>query len=434
MKLAVIGTGYVGLVSGACFAELGWDVTCVDNDAGKIEKLHRGEIPIFEPGLTRLVQNNVEDGRLHFTTQLADIVPQADVVFIAVGTPHHDNTGGADLTYVYQVAEQIAPLLKAGVVVVTKSTVPVGTGDAIHAIISKHTTRDFHVASNPEFLREGCAVKDFLEPDRVLIGVSSTAAQKVLERLYKPLTDNQVPLLTVDIRTAELCKYAANAFLATKISFINEIADVCEKLGADIEGVANGMGLDKRIGRNYLSPGPGFGGSCFPKDTLALRKMARDANATSQVVEAVIASNDARQDSLLARVERFAGAVKGKRVAVLGLAFKANTDDIRYSPALTLLPALKKAGADIFAYDPQALTATRKQLGDNAAHWCERREQALDKADIAVILTEWNEFRTISPAQFKQAMQGDVIVDFRNLFDPATMRDAGLRYYSVGRK
>lgn len=435
MKLAVIGTGYVGLVSGACFAELGWQVTCVDTDAAKIARLEAGEIPIFEPGLERVVRQNVSEKRLDFSTDTAAIVPSADMVFIAVGTPHHDNTGGADLRYVYQVARDVAPHLKPGAVVVTKSTVPVGTGDAIHAIIAEHCPHaDFSVASNPEFLREGCAVKDFLEPDRVLIGVQNPHARKMLERLYKPLTDQHVPLLAVALRTAELCKYAANAFLATKISFINEIADVCEALGADIEGVAEGMGLDKRIGRNYLSPGPGFGGSCFPKDTLALRKMARDVHVPSRVVEAVIDSNDVRQNSLLARVERAYGKpLKGATVAVLGLAFKANTDDIRYSPALVLLPALVQAGAVVQAYDPEALEATKNALSGLNVQWSESKEVALKAADIAVVLTEWNAFRIMDASEFTRAMRGKIVVDFRNLYDAQTLRDAGLEYYSIGR-
>lgn len=436
IKLHIIGTGYVGLVTGVCLAELGHHVTCVDVDEAKISNLKKGKVPIFEPGLEVMIPRLRDSGRLHFTNDISSGLKESEAVFIAVGTPAGEEEGAADLRYVYEVAESLADTLPDNMVVVTKSTVPVGTGDQISRIISKSNPRlAFHIASNPEFLREGCAVKDFLEPDRIIIGTESDHARAVMTRVYEPLTNRGVNLLFTDIRTSELTKYAANAFLATKIAFINEMADMCERVGADIEDVANGMGMDHRIGRNYLSPGPGFGGSCFPKDTLALRKMAKDFNVGMQLVHSVITSNDQRKVRLIDKVKKATGSdLKGKHVAVLGLAFKANTDDTRYSPALVLIEQLEQAGAVVHAYDPEAMEHTKRHFTSKKVKYVSHVEKALKGADVAVVVTEWDEFKYLPLSTFKHQMKTPVVVDFRNLFRSDEMKAAGISYHSVGRK
>jgi UDPglucose 6-dehydrogenase len=439
MQLTVIGTGYVGLVSGTCFAELGHHVTCIDTDAKKIEALHKGIIPIYEPGLEDLVKRHSKSGRLKFTTDAKSVVPNADAVFIAVGTPPDGDEGGADLQYVYAVAKELAGMATDGTVIITKSTVPVGTGDTIKRIIKETNPQlQAHVASNPEFLREGCAVKDFLEPDRVVVGTESLQAKSIMAQLYEPLTNQGVKILFSDIRTAELTKYAANAFLATKIAFINEIADLCEKCGANIEEVAAGMGMDHRIGRNYLSPGPGFGGSCFPKDTLALRKISRDAGAPSKVVDAVIESNLTRKKAMAEKIFALLGGkeqAKGKKVAFLGLAFKANTDDMRHSPTLYIIPKLVEAGMEIHAYDPAAMEQCQKEIAPSAnMHYVKSAEEAYRNADIVVVATEWEEFRNLDWQAVKQIVKSPRLLDLRNLLKPEEMRDLGFTYSSIGRE
>lgn len=439
MQIAVIGTGYVGLVSGACFAELGHNVVCVDKQKFKVDALKKGRIPIYEPDLEKVVLTNVKEKRLSFTTRMADAVKKADIVFLAVGTPTDPKDGSADLRYIFAAAEELAPVLSKGAVVVTKSTVPVGTAKKIRQkVFSVRGKRDVYIASNPEFLREGCAVKDFLEPDRVIIGVSSKAAEKKLKQVYRPLTSRGVTLIATSTSTAELTKYAANGFLATKIAFINEMADLCEKTGADVEVLAKGMGLDPRIGRTYLKPGPGFGGSCFPKDTLALQHIARTYDASADIVSAVIESNDARKVAMADKViEACGGSVKGMKVAVLGLAFKANTDDMRESAALDIVPGLLKAGAELRLYDPEAMEQAKQmlKLGKSAkAKWAADAYAALAGADAAVIVTEWNLFASLSLKRLKKAMKRPLVVDLRNLFDRGVMKAEGIEYHSIGRK
>ncbi len=435
LRLVVIGTGYVGLVSGACFAEIGHHVTCIDNNREKVELLNGGGIPIYEPGLQELVTRQREACRIEFTTDLAKNIKNADAVFIAVGTPTGRVEGEADLQYVFAVAEELADIISDDTVIVTKSTVPVGTGDKIREIIaSKRPDVSFHMTSNPEFLREGCAVMDFLEPDRVVVGVDSDKARAVMGRIYEPMTNQGVNILYTDIRTSELTKYAANAFLATKIAFINEMADMCEAVGGNIEDVANGMGMDHRIGRNYLSPGPGFGGSCFPKDTLALRKMGFDLDVALNVVNAVIDANDARKRAMAHKViAALKGDIQGKTIALLGLAFKANTDDTRYSPALVVAEELRRAGASIQAYDPEASDQAKEVLGVDNITYVASLQDALKSADAAVIATEWDVFRALSPQEFREQLKHPVVVDLRNLYRPADMKEIGLEYYSIGR-
>ncbi len=438
MRIAMVGAGYVGLVSGACFAEFGVDVCIVDTDAAKVAALREGRIPIYEPGLDKLVLENARDGRLSFTTSLDEAVHGADAVFLAVGTPSRRGDGHADLTYVFAAAEQVAKAAQGPVVLVTKSTVPVGTGAKVKALVG--ATRpdvDIAVASNPEFLREGNAIGDFMRPDRVVIGVEQGAsgerALAVLRRLYRPLYLFETPIVATSIETAELIKYAANAFLATKITFINEMADLCEKVGADVHDVARGIGLDGRIGRKFLHPGPGYGGSCFPKDTLALARTAQDYGAPVRLVETTIAVNDARKEQMAARVvAACGGSVQGKVVAVLGLAFKPETDDMRDSPALVLVPNLVAAGATVRAFDPAAAENARPLL-PAAVHYATSALDAAQGADAVVLLTEWNEFRALPPERLKAAMRGDVLQDLRNVYDPEAMRAAGFRYGSIGR-
>ncbi|APE26979.1 UDP-glucose dehydrogenase family protein [Aurantiacibacter gangjinensis] len=434
MRIVMIGTGYVGLVSGACFADFGHDVVCVDKDQSKIDALLRGEIPIFEPGLDELVAKNVEAGRLSFTLDLPEALPGADAVFIAVGTPSRRGDGHADLSYVYAAAREMAPLLPDGVVVVDKSTVPVGTGDEVERIIREEAPDlQFSVASNPEFLREGAAIDDFKRPDRVVIGVNDEHAEAVLEEIYRPLTRNESPLIAMSRRGAELTKYAANAFLATKIGFINEIADLCEKVGADVRDVAKGIGLDTRIGNRFLMPGPGYGGSCFPKDTLALLKTGQDYEAPLRIVESVVQSNDQRKRSMGRKVIQALGGGEqhGKTVAVLGLTFKANTDDMRDSPAISIVQALQDAGIAVKAYDPEGMEQAKKVI-DNVTY-CDGPYDALDGADAAVIVTEWDTFRALDLDRVKSLLKAPILVDLRNLYSRHDVEKHGFTYVGVGR-
>ncbi len=433
MRITMIGSGYVGLVSGACFSEFGIHVTCVDKDSAKIDRLNAGEIPIFEPGLEKLVADNRAAGRLIFTTDLAAAVRGADAVFIAVGTPSRRGDGHADLSYVHAAAEEIAEAIDGYTVIVTKSTVPVGTGREVARIIAKtRPAGDFDVVSNPEFLREGSAIGDFMRPDRVIIGTESERARAVMRRLYRPLFLIETPILFTSLETAELTKYAANSFLATKITFINEIADLCEKLGADVHDVARGIGLDGRIGAKFLHPGPGYGGSCFPKDTLALVRTAADAGAPARIVEAVVDINDRRKKGMAARILRACGgSVSGKTIAVLGLTFKPNTDDMRDAPSLDIVPALQAAGATVRAYDPEGMGEARKLLRD--VTWCDDAYEAMDGADAVTIVTEWNEFRLLDLERAKGLLRRPVMVDLRNIYRPDEMLAAGFRYLSIGR-
>lgn len=435
MRIAMIGTGYVGLVTGACLSEFGVDVVCVDKDAGKIAGLKKGEIPIYEPGLDKLVETNMRAGRLSFTTDLKEAVKGADAVFIAVGTPSRRGDGHADLTYVYAAAEEVAHALDPDhpVVIVTKSTVPVGTGAEVERVVRKaRPDVDFDIASNPEFLREGAAINDFMRPDRVVIGVRNDRAREVMRQIYRPLFLIETPILFTTVETSELIKYAANTFLATKITFINEIADLCEKLGTDVHDVARGIGLDGRIGRKFLHPGPGYGGSCFPKDTLALVRTAQEAGAPLKIIETVVAINDARKEAMAHRVIAAAGgSVKGKTIAVLGLTFKPNTDDMRDSPSLVIVPALQAAGAVIRVFDPAGMHEARKHF--DGVIWCDTAYECLGGADLLTIVTEWNEFRSLDLKRVKQLMRDPVIVDMRNVYEPAAMAQAGFRYTSIGR-
>ncbi len=433
MRVAMIGTGYVGLVSGACFADFGHVVTCVDKDASKIERLNRGEIPIFEPGLDNLVAKNVREERLFFTTQAREAIRGAEAVFIAVGTPSRRGDGHADLSYVYAAAEEIADLIDGFTVIVTKSTVPVGTGDEVEAIIrNRQPQADFAVVSNPEFLREGAAIKDFKIPDRVVVGTDDERARDVMRELYRPLFLNETPILFTSRRTSELIKYAANAFLAVKITFINEIADLCEAVGANVQEVSRGIGLDGRIGAKFLHAGPGYGGSCFPKDTLALTKTANDCGSPVRIVDTVVEVNDSRKKAMAGKIIRaMGGDVSGRTIAVLGLAFKPNTDDMRDAPSLDIVPALVEAGAQVKGYDPEAMHEARRLLTDMA--FCDTPWAAIEGADALVIITEWDQFRALDLQRVKSAMAGDVVVDLRNIYDPADMTARGFAYTSVGR-
>ncbi len=433
MHVAMIGTGYVGLVSGVCFSEFGVDVVCVDKDENKIERLNRGEVPIFEPGLDDLLAKNVRAGRLSFSTDLADAVKKADAVFIAVGTPSRRGDGHADLSYVYAAAEEIAAAMDGYTVVITKSTVPVGTGNEVENIIKKvRLDAEFNVVSNPEFLREGSAINDFMRPDRVVIGTRSERAQEVMRQLYRPLYLSETPILFTTRRTAALIKYAANAFLATKISFINEIADLCEKVGTDVQDVAKGIGLDGRIGNKFLHAGPGYGGSCFPKDTLALVRTAQDAGSPLRLIETVADYNNQRKRSMADRIVAACnGSVDGKTIAVLGVAFKPNTDDMRDSPSLDIIPLLQKAGATVRAYDPEAMTEAKTLLEN--VEWRENAYDTMDNADAMVIVTEWNEFRALDLERVKSLLKTPVLVDLRNIYKPNEMAEAGFHYISIGR-
>ncbi|HEY8566410.1 MAG TPA: UDP-glucose/GDP-mannose dehydrogenase family protein [Beijerinckiaceae bacterium] len=433
MRVAMIGSGYVGLVSGACFADFGHTVCCVDKDPRKIEALRRGEIPIFEPGLPELVATNVKAGRLTFAEDLTEAVADAEAVFIAVGTPSRRGDGHADLSYVHQAAREIAAALRGYTVVVTKSTVPVGTGDEVERIIREtRPEADFAVVSNPEFLREGAAIADFKRPDRIVIGADDERARDVMTELYRPLYLNQAPILVTSRRTAELTKYAANAFLATKITFINEIADLCEQVGANVQEVARGIGLDNRIGSKFLHAGPGYGGSCFPKDTLALIKTAQDHGAPIRIVETVAAVNDQRKRAMARKVvQALDGSVRGKTVAVLGLTFKPNTDDMRDAPSLAIITALLDGGATVRAFDPEGMEQARTVL--DGVDYALDPYACAEGADALVIVTEWDAFRALDLDRIKAAMRNAVLVDLRNIYRPDDIARRGFAYVSVGR-
>ena len=433
MRVTMIGTGYVGLVSGACFADFGHDVVCVDKDASKIETLNSGGIPIYEPGLDLLVERNVREKRLSFTLDLEEAVRTADAVFIAVGTPSRRGDGYADLSYVYAAAKEVAEVMDGYTVVVTKSTVPVGTGDEVERIIREtRPDADFAVVSNPEFLREGAAIEDFKRPDRVVVGTDDERARTLMRDLYRPLFLNETPIVFTSRRTSELIKYAANAFLAMKITFINEIADLCERVGANVQEVARGVGLDNRIGGKFLHAGPGYGGSCFPKDTLALTRTAQDAGSPLRLIETVVNVNDTRKRAMAGKViEACGGDVAGKTVAVLGVTFKPNTDDMRDAPSLEIIPALQAAGAKVRAFDPAGTVEAEKLLDNvefvSGPYFC------AENADVLVIITEWNEFRALDFNRLKQTMKQPVLVDLRNIYTLDEARNAGFEYTSVGR-
>ena len=434
MRIAMIGTGYVGLVSGACFSDFGHSVVCVDKDAGKIDRLHQNIMPIYEPGLDTLVASNVKAGRLSFTTDLAEGVKDADAVFIAVGTPSRRGDGHADLSYVYAAAEEIAAALTKPAVIVTKSTVPVGTGDEVERIIARIAPdKGITVVSNPEFLREGAAIEDFKRPDRVVVGVEDEASAEVMREIYRPLSLNQAaPVLFVGRRTSELIKYAANAFLAVKITFINEIADLCEQVGADVQQVARGIGMDNRIGPKFLHAGPGYGGSCFPKDTLALMKTAADNDTPVRIVEATVQVNDARKRAMGRKViKAMGGDVRDKKIALLGLTFKPNTDDMRDAPSISIVQALEDAGAKVHAYDPEGEEQARPLLPN--VTFCTGPYEAADGADALVIVTEWDEFRALDLKRMKTILNQPLLVDLRNIYPPQLARDAGLEIVSVGK-
>src|SRR6516225_10720510 len=432
MRVTMIGAGYVGLVSGACFADFGHQVTCIDKDAGKIAALNLGEIPIFEPGLSELVESNVRQGRLEFATE-ASRIGEAEAIFIAVGTPSRRGDGHADLSFVYQAVREIAPLLNSAAVVITKSTVPVGTGDEIENILrEKRPDAKIQVASNPEFLREGAAIQDFKHPDRIVVGTDDDHAREVLAEIYRPLYLNTRPIIYVNRRTAELIKYASNAFLATKITFINEIADLCEQVDADVQEVARGMGLDNRIGAKFLHAGPGFGGSCFPKDTNALIKTAHDHGVPMRLVETVSAVNEQRKRGMARKVvQALGGSVRGKIIAVLGLTFKPNTDDTRDSPAIPLITALHDLGATVRGYDPAGMELAKPLLPD--VQYCQSPYSAAEDADAVVIATEWEQFRALDLSRLKAVMAQPVIVDLRNIYRADEMRRAAFRYVPIGR-
>lgn len=433
MRIAMIGTGYVGLVSGACFADFGHDVTCVDKDERKIAALHRGEIPIYEPGLDELVATNVKAKRLDFTTDLSKPVADADAVFIAVGTPSRRGDGHADLSYVYAAAREIAQSLSGFTVVVTKSTVPIGTGDEVERIIREaNPNTDVVVASNPEFLREGAAIRDFKFPDRIVVGTSDERGRKVMGDIYRPLSLNQAPLMFTERRTAEMIKYAANAFLATKITFINEIADLSEKAGANVQEVARGIGLDNRIGTKFLHAGPGFGGSCFPKDTKALIKIAQDHDVSLRIVESVLAVNENRKRAMARKVSQaLGGSLRGKTIAVLGLTFKPDTDDMRDAPSIPLVTGLIDMGATVKAFDPVGMEQARSELP--SITYCEDTYSCAQGADALVIVTEWVQFRALDLDRLKTVMAKPVVIDLRNIYRPEDMEAAGFTYDSVGR-
>ncbi len=433
MKVAVVGTGYVGLVVGACFAETGSEVTCVDVDAGKIERLTRNVIPIFEPGLAEVVERNQREGRLAFTTDLAEAVTDAAAIFIAVGTPP-DEDGSADLTHVLAVASGIGAHLAADAVVVTKSTVPVGTAERVRAAVASRSTVPFHVCSNPEFLKEGAAVEDSMRPDRVVVGADSQRTRDVMTELYAPFVRTGKPILFMDIPSAELTKYAANAMLATRITFMNEIANLCEKVGASVDAVRSGVGSDARIGPSFLFPGPGYGGSCFPKDVQALDRLADEVGSPMRVVSAVHAANEFQKTRLFTLTEAaLGGSTTGRRIAVWGLAFKPQTDDMRESPALVLIEMLRAAGAHVVAHDPAAMTEARRRLGD-AIEFADTAYAALAGADALVIVTDWNEYRHPNLDRMRTALRTPIVIDGRNLYDPARMARLGFTYRSIGRR
>ena len=433
MQIAMIGSGYVGLVSGACLADFGHSVTCIDKDAAKIEQLRQGVMPIFEPGLGELVAKNMREGRLSFSDDLRDCVGEAEAVFIAVGTPSRRGDGHADLSYVYAAAREIAHSLKKFTVIVTKSTVPVGTGDEVERVMKEaNPEAEFTVASNPEFLREGAAITDFKHPDRIVVGIEDERARSVMMEIYRPLYLNQAPIQFVGRRTSELIKYAANAFLATKITFINEIADLCEQVGANVQDVARGIGLDNRIGAKFLHAGPGYGGSCFPKDTTALVKTAQDHGAPLRIVETVVGVNEARKQAMAKKVIlACGGSVAGKTIAVLGLAFKPNTDDMREAPSIAIIQTLEAEGANIRAYDPESMSHAREILTD--VTYTDNAYACATGADALVIVTEWEAFRALDLGRIIAGLKAPVIVDLRNIYRPEEMARRGVRYSSVGR-
>ncbi|CAK8721357.1 MAG: UDP-glucose dehydrogenase [Candidatus Electronema aureum] len=436
MKIAIIGTGYVGLVTGTCFAEFGHDVVCVDKIDEKIERLRQGKIPIYEPGLDVMVAKNVAEGRLQFTTKLEEAVPEAEAVFIAVGTPSSRRGDGyADLSYIYAAAKEIASCLRDYTVIIDKSTVPVGTARQVARIIREANPQaDFDVASNPEFLREGAAIADFMRPDRVVIGVDSERSEQLLREIYKPLFLRETPIVSTSIETAELTKYAANAFLAVKISFINEIASVCEAVGADVAALAKGIGMDGRIGSKFLHPGPGYGGSCFPKDTLALMRLVQEYGESLRIVEAAVEVNSAQKARMVKKIrDAMGGSEAGKTIAVLGLTFKPETDDMRDAPAITILPALLEKGAKIYAHDPKGMDEARKYLPEGI-EYAENAYAACEGADAVVLMTEWNQYRALDMDRIKKAMNEPVFIDLRNVYEPTVMKAAGFRYIGVGRK
>ncbi len=437
MKICIVGTGYVGLVSGTCFAEFGVQVVCIDKDEKKIKNLKKGLIPIYEPGLDDLVKKNINQGRLKFDTNLRPYVNNSDAIFIAVGTPSRRGDGHADLRYVFSVAEEISESINNYSVIVTKSTVPVGTGKKVRDIIKKKNKNvEFDVASNPEFLREGSAINDFMRPDRVVIGCESEKAKKILSELYRPLYLLETPILFTRRETAELIKYAANAFLATKITFINEISDLCEKVGANVSDVSTGMGLDGRIGKKFLHPGPGYGGSCFPKDTLALVKTAKDYRSELNLVQEVVKSNKNRKKNIYKRVKMIlGGSLKNKKITILGLTFKPNTDDMRDSPSLDLIPALLKEGAKLSLYDPEGMSEAKKIFKKYTKNisWFDDAYKAMTKSNALIILTEWNEFRALDISKVKKLLYRPIIIDFRNIYNPDELLKQGMEYYSVGR-
>ena len=432
MRIAMIGTGYVGLVSGACFADFGHQVCCVDKNASKIDGLNNGVMPIWEPGLEALVTSNAQRGRLTFTTDLASAVKEAEAVFIAVGTPARRGDGHADLTFVFEAVRELARFIQPGAVVVTKSTVPVGTGDRIEAILREEGVEGVSVASNPEFLREGAAIADFKHPDRIVVGAEDDHAQEVLREIYRPLFLNRAPILITGRRTAELTKYAANAFLAVKISFINEMANLCEAVDADVQDIARGIGLDNRIGPKFLHAGPGYGGSCFPKDTLALLQTADEAGVDQRIVRTTVEVNDHRKLEMAERVAEAAGGdLKGKRVAILGLAFKPNTDDMREAPSIPIVKAMIDRGAEVAAFDPVAREQAEKIF--DGIEFADDAYAAATGADLVVIVTEWDEFRALDLDRMAGALRGKVLVDLRNVYDRAEAEEAGLTYFGVGR-
>ncbi len=433
MQLTMIGTGYVGLVSGVCFSDFGHDVKCVDKLVEKIDALARGDVPIYEPGLNQMMKKNVANGRLGFTLELEAAVAVADAVFIAVGTPTRRGDGHADLTYVYAAARDIARALKGYTVIVTKSTVPVGTNREVERVIrAENPGADFDVCSNPEFLREGAAIEDFMRPDRVVVGVENERAGDVMAKIYRPLALREAPIVYTDLESAEMIKYAANAFLATKITFINEIADLCEKVGADIKSVSKGMGMDNRIGGKFLHAGPGYGGSCFPKDTKALARIGQEHASPVKIVETVIAINDERKRQMTDKIMYLCGdKVRGKKIAILGVTFKPNTDDMRDSPSLTIVPALVGAGADVHVVDPQGRKEGEELLP--SISWVDDPYKAVAGAEAIVILTEWNEFRALDLKRLATAMKVPRMADLRNIYDPAEATAAGFEYISIGR-
>ena len=432
MHISVIGTGYVGLVTGACFAEFGVDVTCVDVDSEKVERLNRGEIPIYEPGLDKIVEKNTDAGRLHFTTDIKSAVESALVVFLAVGTPPQAD-GSPDMSFYRQAAKEVAEAMNGYKVLVTKSTVPVGTGKWLKQFVSENlkTDTEFGIASNPEFLREGAAIQDFMRPDRVVIGSNDERAIDVMKDLYRPLYLIETPVVITSLEAAELIKYAANAFLATKITFINEIANLCDAIGCDVHDVARGMGMDNRIGRKFLHPGPGYGGSCFPKDTRALTTVADSYGIETRIVDAVVEANERQREAMIPKIEKLLGGMDGKQIGVLGLSFKPETDDMRESPAIDIIKSLVERGAQVKAFDPVAIEEARHCLPE--IEYADDEYDAIKDADILVIITEWNQFRALDMEKVKSLLRSPKIADLRNIYEPADMKDMGFEYVGVGR-